>query len=176
MSNKSSLDLRGDYYETAKREIPNICKLIVTEKEKAEPFKFTKFPIVIPINEIYKVRGDTGKTYIDLDAIDLNLKAIRRDGNWPKEFLREENFLLRIATSLLGMMDVKGFQERLETGNFYFYMDSPKQSPWIEATKAIDELMGRIPRYWLVTPINKAFDGSYVNKEQLLSSKHLPKE
>lgn len=174
MSNKSNLDLRGDYYETAKREIPNICKLIVSEKEKAEPFKFTKFPIVIPINEIYKVRGDTGKTYIDLDAIDLNLKAIRRDGNWPKEFLREENFLLRIATSLLGMMDVKGFQERLESGSFYFYMASPKQSPWIKSIKAMDEYKGVLPRYWLVTPINKAFDSSCVNKETLLSTKHFP--
>lgn len=71
------------------------------------PIGNTKFPIIIPWNEVFKVRGDTNKPYLEIKPITDAMNKVRRSGNWPKELLRYENLDLRLASELLEFMDTE---------------------------------------------------------------------
>lgn len=96
---------------------------------------FTRFPIILPVKDIFKVRGGTEARYIDLTEITHQFQNIRKAGNWPKSMLRYENLEERIAAFLLKHQDI---DEDLYWDSDTFFIIEPVDDFW--GTKILHEL------------------------------------
>lgn len=120
---------------TIQEALNKVAELLKETKASSTPFEFNKFPIIIPVREIFKVRGDTEKRYVDMDYINKQLRAIRRDGNMPKQGMRVENLDLRIGAYLLSQQDVD--PDLGIYGDTYFYMEGPSEHGGLVETLAV---------------------------------------
>lgn len=132
---------------TIEEAFAKVALVLKETKESDTPFQFNKFPIIIPAAEIFKVRGDTSHRYVCMEFINKQLRAIRRDGNWPKDLLRVENLEQRLSSYLLSCQDFD--PDLYMYGDTYLYMEGPGEHSGLVATLAANYMShGRTNNWW----------------------------
>lgn len=118
--------------------------------------RFTSFPITIPGPLLFKERGDTNEPYVDVSVIAQTFSDIRRAGNWPKDFLRQENLLERITSMLLNILD----NNELEafSVDVAFFMAPPGTNNVIDSIASMNAAQGAKTQYWTYLHLNKTFE------------------